>query len=58
MKNVRFIGWDVHAETIAVAVAESGPNVPEDGSAATRRFSGSAAMPTVATRKLGEFGEA
>ena len=24
MKNVRFIGLDVHAETIAVAVAESG----------------------------------
>ena len=27
MKNVRFVGFDVHAETIAVAVAESGGEV-------------------------------
>src|SRR6201997_3881881 len=27
MKNVRFVGLDVHAETIAVAVAESGGEV-------------------------------
>ena len=27
MKNVRFIGLDVHAETIAVAVAEPGGEV-------------------------------
>jgi hypothetical protein len=31
MSNVRFIGLDVHAETIAVAVAESTGEVPSVG---------------------------
>jgi hypothetical protein len=33
MKNVRFIGLDVHAETIAAAVAEPGGAMPEPLSA-------------------------
>jgi hypothetical protein len=31
MKNVRFVGLDVHAQTIAVAVAESGGEVSASG---------------------------
>ena len=44
MSNVRFIGLDVHAETIAVAVAEPNGEVPPLSPAATfilmRSFSG------------------
>jgi transposase len=36
MKNVRFIGMDVHAETIAVAVAESGGEVRSLGTIPNR----------------------
>jgi transposase len=36
MKNVRFVGLDVHAETIAVAVAESGGEVRSLGVIANR----------------------
>jgi hypothetical protein len=36
MKNVRFIGLDVHAETIAVAVAERGDEVRSLGTIPTR----------------------
>jgi hypothetical protein len=47
MKNVRFVGLDVHAQTIAVAVAESGgevsglgviPNRPESVSKLIKRL--------------------
>ena len=31
MKNVRFVGLDIHAEAIAVAVAESGGEVRNIG---------------------------
>lgn len=31
MKNVRFVGLDVHAETIAVAIAEVGGEVRGGG---------------------------
>jgi transposase len=37
MKNVRFVGLDVHAETIAVAVAEVSGEVRSLGGVA-RRF--------------------
>ena len=36
MKNVRFIGLDVHAQTIAVAVAEPGGDVRSLGTIANR----------------------
>jgi len=36
MKNVRFVGLDVHAETIAVAVAESGGEVRSLGTIPNR----------------------
>ena len=36
MKNVRFIGLDVHAETIAVAVAETGRRGAEPGTIPNR----------------------
>jgi len=36
MRNVRFIGLDVHAETIAVAVAESGGEVRSLGTIPNR----------------------
>jgi hypothetical protein len=36
MKNVRFIGLDVHAETIAVAVAEPGGEVRSLGTIPNR----------------------
>jgi hypothetical protein len=36
MKNVRFIGLDVHAETIAVAVAEPGGEVRRLGTIPNR----------------------
>ena len=36
MRNVRFIGLDVHAETIAVAVAESGGEVRSVGTIPNR----------------------
>jgi transposase len=36
MKNVRFVGLDVHAQTIAVAVAEAGGEVRSLGMIANR----------------------
>jgi len=38
MKNVRFIGLDVHAETIAVAVAEPDGEVRSLGTIPNRSF--------------------
>ena len=46
MSNVRFIGLDVHAETIAVAVAEP------DGEAAILKDGEDPHEPTVATLKI------
>jgi transposase len=36
MRNVRFIGLDVHAETIAVAIAEKGGEVRSLGTIPNR----------------------
>ncbi len=36
MKNVRFIGLDVHAKTIAVAIAEAGGEVRSLGTIPNR----------------------
>ena len=35
MKNIRFVGMDVHAETIAVAVAEQAGEVRDSGASPT-----------------------
>lgn len=36
MSKVRFVGLDVHAETIAVAVAEAGGEIRSHGTIANR----------------------